>query len=115
MEWGKDNWTGNIYIAERCVQASRKYINSNDELTNWLENNYIITERRSDMMKFCDIYNDFKKYIEYDRLSVEERKRWRRKAFKESLDMTEYSIENDTNSQGKILTYYFLDKRDEVE
>jgi len=115
MEWGKKNWTGNIYVAERCVQASRKYINSNDELKNWLENNYIITERRSDMMKFCDIYNDFKNYIEYDRLSVEERKRWRRKAFKESLDMTEYSIESDKNTQGNTLTYYFIEKREEVE
>jgi len=115
IDWAKKHWNGKIYVAERCAEASRKFINNNDELMGWLGNNYNITERRTDFVSFKDIYNDFKDYIEYDRLSAMERKRWRRSAFKEAFDKTEYAVEQDNKGQGKTLQYYYLEKRENIE
>ncbi len=115
VRWAKKHWNGKIYVAKRCQEASRKFINSNDELMGWLGNHYNITERRTDHLLFKDIYNDFKTYIEYDRLSAAERKRWRRSAFKEAFDKTEYAVENDSKGQGGTVQYYYIEKCENME
>mgnify|MGYP003143921048 CR=1 FL=1 len=113
MEWGKKNWTGDIYIAQKCKDASRNYVDSQDDLIGWLSQNYQITESELDRVKFKDIYESFKNHIEYDRLSVQERKRWRRNQFKEALDATDYNVKSTTATEGKTLTYLNLREVDD--
>lgn len=114
IEWGKKNWTGNIYVAERCQEMSRNFINSNDEVRGWLDENYEITESKLDKITFKNIYDDFKNHIEYDRLSTSERKRWKRQAFKEVFDKSDYNIESSKHTSGNVLTYFYI-KRIDVE
>jgi len=115
LNWGQKYWEDKIYVADRCAEESKRYINSNDELKNWLGLNYIVTKNKGDQVKFIDIFCDFKEYIEYDRLNTEDRKRWRRATFMESLNLTEYAIEYNKVSQGNALTYYYLKKRQNLE
>ena len=68
-----DNAEKEIYVPDIVKARTNEYIDKNDELLNWFNDNYELTTNEEDIVKIKDIFNLYKESDEYNALYKKER------------------------------------------
>lgn len=68
-----DNARKEIYIPDIVKARTNEYIDKNDELLNWFNDNYELTTEEEDIVKIKDIFDLYKESDEYQALYKKER------------------------------------------
>ena len=69
-----DNADRNIYVPECVKEATKNYIDNNDNIYNWVLENYELTTEKQDVIKIKDMYELYKESDEYKNAYKKERK-----------------------------------------
>ena len=72
-----------VYIPEQVKNRSEKYIYKNDDIYNFIKDNYEQTETKSDIVHIKEIFNDFKLCDSYKLLSNDDKKSLNQNRFTE--------------------------------
>ena len=68
-----DNAKNEIYVPDIVKARTNEYIDKNDDLLNWFNDNYELTTEETDIVKIKDIFNLYKESDEYQALYKKER------------------------------------------
>lgn len=68
-----DNARKEIYVPDIVKARTNEYIDKNDELLNWFNDNYELTTKETDIVKIKDVFNLYKESDEYNALYKKER------------------------------------------
>ena len=68
-----DNAEKEIYVPDIVKARTNEYIDKNDELLNWFNDNYELTTKEEDIVKIKDIFDLYKESDEYQALYKKER------------------------------------------
>lgn len=63
-----------IYMAECVKHDTKKYMDDNDNIYNWVLENYELTTNKEDVIKLKDMYEEYKKNDEYQNTYKKDRK-----------------------------------------
>ena len=72
-------------IPDRIKKRTTEYMESNDELLQWIKEDYEYTGEDSDIIRLTDLYNEYKRSEAYRNLSRDEKRKKTKNKFKECL------------------------------
>ena len=73
------------FVCDSVKERTNAYLEANDELKTWFDENYEQTGKRDDVLQIKDIYNLFKESDTWSNMSKRERRELNKKAFVEKV------------------------------
>jgi len=73
------------FVCDSVKERTNAYLEANDELKSWFDENYDFTGNRDDILQIKDIYEDFKEGDTWVNMSKRERREMNKKGFTEKI------------------------------
>jgi len=85
LSYYKTNLDIDAIIPDKIKKRTTEYMESNDELLQWIKEDYEYTGADSDIIRLTDLFNDYKRSEAYRNLSRDEKRKKSKIKFKEAL------------------------------
>ena len=84
-EYLKNNENIDDFICDSVKERTNAYLEANDEMKSWFDENYEMTGNRDDILQIKDIYESFKHSDTWTNMSKRERREMNKKGFTEKI------------------------------